>query len=862
MLTPTQIHQILESIDWQIGIKLLELYQNELQVDRPHALISTFFEVLKQLLQFKEDIPAVEYVKQLLLSSILISCQKNIEDKTKLTEQKLNFKQVLKVELIVQCIRCTQNPQTHHQALLLLAQIAVLCPEQVLLEIVVIFTFMGSSVARYDDEYSFKMMSQIIEEVLPKIVEFQSEKHMVAILRVFADIILDVPNHRRCTVYQKLLKTLNADDYLWIFMAVLLDSHVRHVKKDKTEKEKNEFEDLPHRIEIALNISRKFSIETHLLTSCKLIKHIFNLHEETNTIDTEIFDIKIHTAKELRFYRYACCQLVKALLTSNVNIENVDVLQPLCSNLIAETLACIPSLLKTSGLEQRQTYWKVILNHYYDILACAIGFLTPDLFLKTVNELIQKHKIYIVRIKVIEILSDKLQYHPEYFKICEEDNIINLLEPFKEILNTIAYEKEVPQVASTTEWWTMQQLTLTCLKLLSRIYSKSLTNNFIDILDFLVEKIERGQKMSEKVLGSFLLCLAELSANLKTFSISYMHRIVPIVIDVLNRNTTSLLQKSAFAAIYKISEALPTFLSPFIEKMLLTLANLYRDALSTNDEKMLPIRSKLKTFWRFLAKNVPSRVMIPAIHNSYEQVIANNNYNAVGPVIELSIQCFDFIPIQEFQSLQLTEFFLHALQFRCDQHCLTNQEDINHVEDYVLKAFCALVLKLSEASFRTLYFKIYDWTFEKNSSRKRAITYFKLSHATANVLKSLYLMFAGDLIDTTANLLNEVNNSRVPQTYFGNDAENLLLLEYLLKTIRSIVKFDDGQFLNDQRFTQLMEPIIDHMKNSLIKGNENIKRLLKKTIISLGIGVKDGFLWKQLNLYLLNQTRIDDSEIK
>lgn len=66
----------------------------------------------------------VEYAKQLLLSTILQICKKLSKD-NKLSEVP---KQLIQVEIIVQCIRASQNPQTHHHALLLLVEVAALVP--------------------------------------------------------------------------------------------------------------------------------------------------------------------------------------------------------------------------------------------------------------------------------------------------------------------------------------------------------------------------------------------------------------------------------------------------------------------------------------------------------------------------------------------------------------------------------------------------------------------------------------------------------------------------------------------------------------------------------------------------------------
>jgi U3 small nucleolar RNA-associated protein 10 len=53
------------------------------------------------------------------------------------------------------------NPQTFHQALLLMANLARLAPDSVLRNVMPIFTFMGSNVFHRDDTYSFRVVQQV-----------------------------------------------------------------------------------------------------------------------------------------------------------------------------------------------------------------------------------------------------------------------------------------------------------------------------------------------------------------------------------------------------------------------------------------------------------------------------------------------------------------------------------------------------------------------------------------------------------------------------------------------------------------------------------------------------------------------------
>lgn len=59
------------------------------------------------------------------------------------------------------CVRATANPQVQQTALLLIADLARVAPELILHSIMPIFTFMGSSVLRQDDEYSAYVINRV-----------------------------------------------------------------------------------------------------------------------------------------------------------------------------------------------------------------------------------------------------------------------------------------------------------------------------------------------------------------------------------------------------------------------------------------------------------------------------------------------------------------------------------------------------------------------------------------------------------------------------------------------------------------------------------------------------------------------------
>ncbi|KFP34827.1 HEAT repeat-containing protein 1, partial [Chlamydotis macqueenii] len=113
---------------WQRVMLILELLQHKKKLRRPQALVPALFNLLSRCLEpMASDEENMEYTKQLILSCLLNICQKLSSDGSKIPADILD-KEKFNVELIVQCIRISKMPQTHHHALLLLGAVAGMFP--------------------------------------------------------------------------------------------------------------------------------------------------------------------------------------------------------------------------------------------------------------------------------------------------------------------------------------------------------------------------------------------------------------------------------------------------------------------------------------------------------------------------------------------------------------------------------------------------------------------------------------------------------------------------------------------------------------------------------------------------------------
>ncbi|XP_072937349.1 HEAT repeat-containing protein 1 [Epargyreus clarus] len=894
-------HQLAETDEWQLGVILLEYVQNKKRMSVDNSFVNILFQLLNKCLRFEEQ-SYVEYTKQLILSSLWYYCKKFVDDKDK--EQLKSLKSMFDVETVVQCIRGTQNPQTQHHALILLSHAAYMLPEQVLHHTMEIFTFMGSSVLRHDDAYSFQIITKIIETLIPILVKLdksiedytekelqQLQKRVVPVLRIFADVVLHVPEHRRLPLYKKLIETLGPSQFLWVFLALLLETHVAHFneskKKDKSQQRTLADQESPiNRLDFGQSILLEFAPEICLENFIKLMTYIKSLplqkdedEMETDVDPGDIFSVNGHTAIQLRHYKYVIITFMNTCLASSRFIQHssqatdIKTMENHYKTFIINILTYIQSISKISD-EKTAKYWRVMMHHSYDLLDHTNNLLSAPMFLSVVRGLM-KHTLQTVRRKSMELLNSKIQFSSELFNDIDLELLFSLLPVLLDIVKTVETNDENLNESAAQEQELNQQTALLSLKLLTRMLASENPEPFKPVLEAVTD-YTCNQNISGNVMASIVLCLAELCGNLKAHALASLRKFMPALIKVLKKqrkaDTPELVLLSTVTAISKIVESLPLFLSPYLQKILYEYSILLAKWQNYDQEcsKVSAIVTKLTHIKKKIAGSIPPRVLIPVTNETHQLLIEKENYDAIGPVMSLLADSFANVTTADFNALQqdLTTFFLSALQLRSDAvEKNINENVIDRAEDEIVNALVCLVLKLSETNFRPFYFKIYDWAIRTNveGHKDRTITFYRLSSAIANKLKGLFVLFAGHFIKNAAELLDACNTSKTENLYFDSEAKCLSLINYILKTLHVVFLYDSQSFLNKDRFETLMQPVVDQLENPL-GGIATLKTRAEGTIIpcvsQFAVATDDDSLWKLLNYQILLKSRHNDPEIR
>jgi U3 small nucleolar RNA-associated protein 10 len=191
------------------------------------ALFKNLFTVLDDLQQLKQQSGSdLVYLQSLVISSLtpMVNLLKEEEDSSQ-------AQAAVRADILIDCIRHSTSPQVQNAALLLIGSLASWVPEMILHNLMPIFTFIGSSLLRQQDDYSAHVVDQTISRVVPQLASSLRSKHRNFLIGV-ADLLLSftaafehIPSHRRLKLFSELARTLGPNDSLPAIVALLVDRY-------------------------------------------------------------------------------------------------------------------------------------------------------------------------------------------------------------------------------------------------------------------------------------------------------------------------------------------------------------------------------------------------------------------------------------------------------------------------------------------------------------------------------------------------------------------------------------------------------------------------------------------------------------
>ncbi|KAF9401164.1 HEAT repeat-containing protein 1 [Mortierella sp. AD011] len=820
--TPSAVVEALHRL-----VSVLELLEYK-DVTESNKLVTPLFELLSTIMNsdLNNTPVSIEYINQLMLSSLTSFVR---QADSGVNAGKLD-ESILRVDLVVNCIRATGNPQTHNQALLLMAAIASLYPEKVLHNIMPVFTFMGANVLRQDDNYSFHVIQQTLEKIIPPLVaahrrqsaESQSLVLQVRpIIKVFVDALFHIPKHRRLRLFSVLITTLGEEEFLHAVTCLVIEKYTEKASKGH----QTEADSLS---EFALALSNQFSAIVQMKSVIALMDVIGALpNEKTEGGDVEmeehLFDLSTHNSKQIRQFKLSVLTFSSNIMTSKSFLSKI--LTQTNTDSSAETALeshylqlaeRILSLVGTftafvSVLAARKEpsplvvkFWRGIVKVTYDVLDKVHILLSLPSFVKIMVALFE-HKDVTIRRKAMGLFNQKISNvpgSPAAVPAVYENLVVGVSEDLKKAIETDQIEG-----ATSEEVAINKQTALLCLSTIVRQFGASHPAEIVKIIPTIIGP-SGLQHPNEQVKASCLVCLTFMSQELGVRVVPFLPKFMPVVLSILGGTLTStnaaaaaaaevdtkkssrynnsvLLQLAVVSHIETLVKVLPQFVSPYVTKILASTLHPVLAGYEGSDASKLQILEKNKRLLTEMAHHIQPRVLLPPVLGYYETAVKDGKDSLLA-LFDLVSQTIQAMPrdVIALHYKQIFKFFLGAFDYRRASHERADKEraaTVAVVEDAVIEAFMRLVMKLNETLFKPLFLKTLDWATTElqvakasfNDMQDRLIFFYKLLNSLLENLKSIVAPYYGYVVDNVIEALTGyAKKAKTSSSYENADSDD------------------------------------------------------------------------------------------
>jgi len=515
-----------------------------------HTLLLTgLFNTLAELQHFKAQVGSeLGYLQGLVLGSLLSIMKAHKADPS----LKLD-RSAVRVDLLVDCVQKTASPQVQNAALLLIASLADTAPELVLHSVMPIFTFMGSSVLRQNDEYSAHVIKQTISEVIPPLIaSLRKEKGdpvtgAAELLLSFVAAYEHVPAHRRKGLYTSLVQTLGAEDFLFAILAMLADKYgVNENIKAFT-----------------VDLAASFSVDVQLQTAVKCLNLVTDLLKPKPTISSVLLSSSESSSSDANRTALVQLTLLPYLLSEKRLIDHTAKLLERDDMDASRVRELYSTLLENLlALADQVKADKKLHSACGNVLESILGLLSTSEFVKSVEGLLDRPNEELRR-KILRSLEVRVDQEKQS-NVAARQAMLGFLPQLTAIIresNDVLYK----------------HIAVACVDKISEKYGKKDLEAVAVAAETIAGEKCLGQN-DERLQIISLLCLASLVDILREGIVSVLPVAIPTALQYLAKSIeedsqSEKLHNAGYAFVSALVEHLPYMVSGSYLDTLLTISN-------------------------------------------------------------------------------------------------------------------------------------------------------------------------------------------------------------------------------------------------------------------------------------------------
>lgn len=714
---------------------ILELIDNSVPEDHPE-LTAGLFKSLAALHHLKTRIQSsLGYLLSLVLGSLLA-----IVNKTKKSSKPSFDTSAIRTDLVVDCVRSSESPQVQNTALLLVSGLAVIAPEQVLHSVMPIFTFMGSSVLKKDDDYSVMVIDQTIDQVVPVLVQsLRNQKRDVVagtseLLLSFTSAFEHIPSHRRQRLFQALVTKLGAKDFLFAVLAMLANLH-----------------GLDKNVSVLMtHLVSGLDPQDQLITFQKYISLVSDALKPKPGISQILLGVGNEGAKD----KYVIAESLLKSLSYCLKHSSLKAQMAIVFNSDAEDTVTKVAGLFSQILEQVLVMSdavqeiKPLSNACSETLGSVLGVLSLVDLLDTVEQLLQRPSPDLRR-KVLRLLETRLRQHPE-----REGAAQNRVLEFISFLN---------QVVKSSDDILLKHAAIACIDRIAEKYGRKNPDMVLPAAMVISSDSCLGQEDNRvRVMG--LLCLASMAEVLGEGIIPALPEILKKSLTLLESSMEGTVNEQLHNAVYSLLSALlvqvPFMLSGKTLDTILQLS--FKSAeLELSDEGDETRRDALK----LIAKKFDVKESYGAAERNWAIAVSSGAI-ATKEVLDIVILAIEKHPKSATSKNVgiLSKLLYRAFDLRREQQSSESgpqfeETQLQSIEDLVNNVAIKMIFKLNDTIFRPLFTEIVEWAtngVSKSDAKGRILrltSFYKFLQKFFGTLKSIVTSYSSYIIENVIEVL-------------------------------------------------------------------------------------------------------------
>lgn len=692
---------------------------------------------------------------------------------------------VVRVDLIVNCLRNSHSPQLQNRLLLVIAHLATLAPETVLHLIMPVFTFMGAHTVRQDDEFSTTTLLHTIATVVPALVALSSDLMALEIeflLTSFVATFQHIPPHRRVLLFVNLTKTVGVDTGLPLVLFLLAQHHLKGVAATY--------------LDFCNNYLQLFSAHDQLVG----LKGYVELWQQ---VPEEPLDVKLDEYKRL---------LARSAFGTSIALLDEPGLARLKKGLLQFITSVDMLLLKmklavvmSENTEEKQAD--------LDLVNALTGFC-----LETVTTYSEPALVYQLLTAILELLP-LAQF--------VDSVLASLLAPTSKVSTILAtnyaqllgqrFENDVvsddaeavemaerllPVLAKGFSGDGSPELQLAYIQTFATITAKvEVTNHklLVDALASLTPKLAIGVPPEVTIAATAAIGAIVTVLGVKTMG--FFAKIVPPAIklceeiaDDENPDTVRLVQSAIIVLLSSMIKRIPTFMLLLLEPILTVILKAESIEISIR-----------RAVLQIILDHIDAGEVLKALCNIWPALAPTQSPANLGLLLSTIEDAIQRLDKKTASKVAVTTFkwVVQAFEFRATSLFDTNT--LYRLENSVFSSVKLLVMKLNDKTFRPLFVKLVRWMVDGESLETpeadkdyRMNMFFRFYSKLQEELRGIITLYFSYLIDPVVAALN-----------LFSGPHDIGLRRIILNSLTLAFKYDNDDYWSQQgRFELICEPLL------------------------------------------------------